>query len=209
VGRPDCGVDLRDDEAARSISVRPYNHPVDFENVGRSLVRTYSPTGNHINWLQPRWEYMHFHPLIAGVDRDAIGVGEAEGTIVAVIHPEHRMGMAFFEVDPGFAHLKPEMLAYAEEYLSVATNERKELRIYINDRDIELQRIATYRISDGRRIRGDVASRHPRSVPGARAPGRFPTEEPGRRGPRTGSRMSSPSPPIPTTGGWGGSGDRP
>ena len=35
------------------------------------------------------------------------------------------------------------MLAYAEEHLSVATNERKELRIYINDRDIELQRIAT------------------------------------------------------------------
>ena len=45
-----------------SISVRPYNHPADFENVGRFLARTYSAMGNHINWLQPRWEYMHFHP---------------------------------------------------------------------------------------------------------------------------------------------------
>ena len=45
---------------------------------------------------------MHYHPLIAGVDRDAIGVWESGGEIVGVVHPEHCMGVAFFEADPDY-----------------------------------------------------------------------------------------------------------
>jgi len=124
------------------IRVRPYEHAVDFEKVGQFLVRTYSTTDDHINWLQPRWEYMHFHPFIAGVDRNAIGVWEAEGTIVGVVHPEHGKGSAYLEIDPGFAHLKPEMLAYAEGHLRAAAGERRELTVYIHDRDATLQQLA-------------------------------------------------------------------
>jgi len=124
------------------IHVRSYEPAADFEKVGRFLVRTYLTEGEAINWLQPRWEYMHFHPFIARVDLRAIGVWEAEGTIVAAVHPEHSTGHVYLEVDPGFAHLKPEMLAYAEAHLSAACGEEKELRVYVNDWDVELQRIA-------------------------------------------------------------------
>lgn len=124
------------------IRARRYEHEADFERVGLFLVRTYLTEGDAINWLRPRWEYMHFHPFIARVDLSAIGVWEAEGTIVAVVHPEHVMGHVYLELDPGFAHLKPEMLAFAEEHLSAASGEQKELRVYINDRDVELQRLA-------------------------------------------------------------------
>lgn len=105
-------------------------------------MRTYRTTGDHINWLQPRWEYMHYHPQIGGADVNAIGIWEADGEIVAIVHPEHFMGTAYFEVDPAHAALKGDMLAYAEEHLSAATDSGKALRIFINDRDEEFQGLA-------------------------------------------------------------------
>jgi len=127
------------------ITLRHYNHSSDYEDVGHLLVRTYATTASHINWLQPRWEYMHYHPLIERVDVSRIGLWETKGEIVGVVHPEHHMGTAYFEVDPEYAAMKREMLAYAEEHLSAATNEDSELRIYINDRDVEFQQIAAER----------------------------------------------------------------
>jgi predicted N-acetyltransferase YhbS len=126
-------------------SVRSYNRGVDYERVGQFLVRTYRTSGRHINWLQPRWEYMHYHPLVHEVDLGVIGVWGADGEIVAAVHPEHRMGTVYVEVDPVHADLKREMLAYAEERLSVTIEGRRFLKIYINDGDIEFREIAVKR----------------------------------------------------------------
>ena len=87
-------------------TVRPYNHTADYEKINRFLVRTYRTTGGHINWLQPRWEYMHYHPHIRGVDLNSIGVWVAHGEIVGVVHPELRMGTAYFEIDPEYEALR-------------------------------------------------------------------------------------------------------
>jgi len=126
-------------------SVRRYNRALDYERIGQFLVRTYSTGGRHINWLQPRWEYMHYHPLVLELDLEVIGVWEANGEIVAVVHPEHRVGTAYVEIDPAHADLKPHMLAYAEERLSLAVNGRRVLKVYINDDDVEFQEIAVSR----------------------------------------------------------------
>ncbi len=126
-------------------TVRHYNHAADYDRVGRLLVRTYNPTSIHVNWVQPRWEYMHYHPLIRNVDRRAIGVWEADGRIVAVVHPEHAMGMAYLEIDPHYAALKPELLAYAEDHLSEVSDGVRGLRVYINDRDEAFQSLAAGR----------------------------------------------------------------
>jgi len=126
-------------------TVRQYNHAADFEKVGRFLVRTYRPAGTHINWHQPRWGYMHFHPLIRQVELDAIGLWEVHGEIVAVVHPEHSMGTAYFEVDPACDVLKDEMLTYAERHMSVAGDGVRRLRVYINDQDDDFQRRAAER----------------------------------------------------------------
>jgi len=56
------------------VTVRRYHQAADYARVGRFLVRTYRATGRHVNWLQPRWEYMHFHPLIRGVDLNVVVV---------------------------------------------------------------------------------------------------------------------------------------
>ena len=124
------------------IKARSYVHASDYENIGQFLVRTYSASRGHVNWLQPRWEYMHYHLHIRGVDLDSIGVWEVDGEIVAAVHPEHFMGTAYFEIDPEYGALRSEMLAHAEERLSVAQREGKSLAIYVNDHDDEFQGVA-------------------------------------------------------------------
>jgi predicted N-acetyltransferase YhbS len=126
-----------------TIQVRQYNHAADYDKVGAFLTGTYRTTGEHINWLLSRWEYMHFHPLIWDVDLSSIGVWEADGKIVAVVHPENHLGTAYFEIDPDYAILKPDMLKYAEEYVSIVSDGVRQLGVYINDHDSDLQGIAT------------------------------------------------------------------
>lgn len=121
---------------------RRYEHDSDYARVGEFLVRTYRTDGSHVNWLQPRWEYMHHHGFIRNLDLRAIGVWEADGEIVGVVHPEHRMGTVYFEFDPPHADLRGEMLRYAEENLARASDDGRALRIYVNDSDSEFQRLA-------------------------------------------------------------------
>ncbi|MFH1313465.1 MAG: GNAT family N-acetyltransferase [Candidatus Eisenbacteria bacterium] len=124
------------------IRMRRYRHEDDYERVGQFLVRTYQATGNHINWLQPRWEYMHYHPLIRDVDLGPIGIWEAEDEIVGVVHPEHRMGTVYLEVDPAHAMLKGEMVEYAGKQLAVVSEGVRALRIFVDDSDSEFQQLA-------------------------------------------------------------------
>ena len=65
-----------------SVTLRPYDHPRDYEAVGRFLIDTFDGSDRIRNWMQPRWEYMHHHPFIAGVQLDTIAVFEDEGRIV-------------------------------------------------------------------------------------------------------------------------------
>jgi predicted N-acetyltransferase YhbS len=85
---------------------------------------------------------MHYHPYIRNVDLRAIGVWEADGEIVGVVHPEHHMGTAYFEIHPEHGELKEEMLRYAEEHISISEDGGRQLRIYVNDQDPAFQRVA-------------------------------------------------------------------
>jgi predicted N-acetyltransferase YhbS len=128
-----------------SASVRPYDPEQDYEAVGRFLVRTYAPAAVHRNWLQPRWEYMHYHPLLqeSWSDLEACGVWENGGEIVGVTHFEHRRGVNYLEVDPCYPALKREMLEYAEANLFGEFKDGTAVHVYIDDRDDELRAIAT------------------------------------------------------------------
>ena len=126
-------------------TLRGYDRAADYERVDRFLVKTYSTTGGHINWLQPRWEYMHYHPLVARLDLNSIGVWEARGEIVGIVHPEHSMGTAYFEIDPAYGALKKDMLRYAEEHLSALKDDVRLLRVYINDRDDDFEGLVSDR----------------------------------------------------------------
>jgi len=132
-----------------NVTVRRYQPHTDYDRVGQFLTGTYRPGDRHDNWLQPRWEYMHHHPLFDESLKTAFastGVWEADANIVGVAHFEHRPGQIFFQVHPDFTYLKPRMLEYAEAYLSVEAGDRKrKIAIWVNDFDAGLESIVSER----------------------------------------------------------------
>ncbi|OCL27144.1 hypothetical protein U472_06590 [Orenia metallireducens] len=130
-----------------TIKVREYNHEEDFKLIGDFLVNTYKPGKEIINWLQPRWEYMHYHPylFVNKLDKkfDKIGIWEDDGMIVGIAHFEHHLGTVYIQLDPNYSHLKSEMLRYSEENLSGISDQGKPyVSVYIKDNDTNFQAIA-------------------------------------------------------------------
>lgn len=125
------------------MKVRQYNHEKDFETVYNFLTEIYQPGETLNNWLPSRWEYMHYHTSILELDRSKIGIAEEEDQIVAVVHFESSPAEVFFEVRPGFEHLKPDLLTWAEEigYNGMSRSRGKPVRVaYVYDDDREFQK---------------------------------------------------------------------
>lgn len=125
--------------------LRQYDHTLDYDGVNEFLVRVFSAQGPHQNWVQPRWEYMHYHPYLDESTLPRIGVWELDGEMKALVHHEHRMGEVYFEVASGHESLKPEMLEYAAEHLAGADDKGPYLAAFIDDRDSEFQDAARAR----------------------------------------------------------------
>ena len=123
-----------------SIKLRKYNPPNDFKLVGDFLIKTFQPDNRDGNFPQPAWEYMHGHPNLDEKSLDKIGVWEDSGEIVGVVHYEWPLGESFFEIHPGYTHLKPQMLEHAEKHLYGKTQDgRKNIHAYINDFDKDFE----------------------------------------------------------------------
>ncbi|MFO8037621.1 MAG: GNAT family N-acetyltransferase [Anaerolineales bacterium] len=129
------------------ITFRQYNYNEDYQRVDDFLIRHYQLGNRDGNWLEPAWEYMHYHPLLDSDSLDKIGIWEVNGEIVAVVHYEWRLGEAFFQFHPHFRHLCEEMLAYAEVNLVGSSKEEglKVLRAYIPENDRGFQSLAQTR----------------------------------------------------------------
>jgi predicted N-acetyltransferase YhbS len=113
---------------------------VDFPAISDFLYGLYQPDNSDGNWLQPIWEYAYTHPWFDEESVSRIGIWEDNGTTVAVGLYELRLGEAFFQIHPDYVHLKPEMVAYAERYLTALTEEEKRyLKVYVNDFDSALE----------------------------------------------------------------------
>ncbi len=129
------------------MNIRPYNHLNDFSRVGDFLIETYQSGDKLYNWLQPRWEYMHFHPMIKQVDLSKIGIAEDGGEIMGVVHFEHAERQVYFQLRPGYEHIKPLLFDYAEEnFKGISKSAGRLIRaIYINDFDTPLEEIVKSR----------------------------------------------------------------
>lgn len=118
---------------------RHYDHPTDYQRVSEFLI-THHQAGNlDGNWLEPTWEYMHFHPSLDSSSLGKIGIWETEDEIVAVAHYESNLGEVFFEFHPDYRHLRTELLDYAEANLTGRSRRdgRTYLCAFINDNDPE------------------------------------------------------------------------
>lgn len=118
----------------------------DFLAVGNFLVKHYQSENRDGNWLQPAWEYMHSHPLLDEESLAKIRVYEKDGEIVAVAHYEWQLGEGFFQLRPGYSHLKPDMLAYMEDTLwKESAQGKRVLHVFVNDFDAELEALVKSR----------------------------------------------------------------
>jgi ubiquinone/menaquinone biosynthesis C-methylase UbiE/predicted N-acetyltransferase YhbS len=83
---------------------------------------------------------MHSHPSLDEASLARIGIWEEAGEIVAVAHYESRLGEAFFELHPGYTHLKPRLLEYAEDQLAGRTESgERYLHAFVNDFDLAFE----------------------------------------------------------------------
>ena len=129
------------------MQINSYDHERDFNRVGRFLIETYRPGDTFTNWLQPRWEYMHFLPSIKQLDLSKIGIFEQNDQIIGVVHFESQPFQAYFQIRPGFEKIKPQMFDYAEQHFEgVSQSTGRMIRaLYLNDFDQESIEIAMAR----------------------------------------------------------------
>lgn len=127
------------------MNFRTYQGKEDFYNISEFLTGIFDPDDRYGNWLQPRWEYMHFHPCLDENHLGRIGIWEDDGRIQAIVNYESTLGEAYFSIHPACSHLRKEMLQYAEEALHGISDKppgRKTLTIFIADRDHEFEALA-------------------------------------------------------------------
>lgn len=122
-----------------TITLRTYNHTEDYTRISQFLIRHYIPGNLDGNWVEPAWEYMHYHPMLNADILPKIGMWEDDGEIVGAVHGEWKFGEAFFEFHPAYRHLRTDMLQYVEEHLYATSEETKRcyLQAYVNDNDPE------------------------------------------------------------------------
>jgi predicted N-acetyltransferase YhbS len=130
-----------------SIQIRPYDHTRDYDRVGKFLLETYQAGDVFINWLQPRWEYMHHHTLIRNLDLKKIGIVEEGQKLIGAVHFEHHEGQVYFQVHPDYGHVKEAMIEYAcRTFREKSTKDgRVYLALFVNETDSELEALAEER----------------------------------------------------------------
>ena len=125
---------------------RRFDGEKDFEGISAFLTPLYRPDNADGNWFQAIWEYAYTHPHFDGASMHRIAIWEDGDRIVAVATYESKLGEAFFNVDPNYRGLKPEMLEYAEESLSARDSDGNlYLKAYINDFDADFESFAVGR----------------------------------------------------------------
>jgi GNAT superfamily N-acetyltransferase len=128
------------------IALRQFRGGSDYAAVSDFLTSLYGPDNRDGNWFQPVWEYAYTHPGFDEVATGRIGIWEEGGRIVGLATYELQLGEAFFSVHRDYAHLKPELLSYAEEHLSATGDDgRRRLRAYVNDFDVAFEEIVVAR----------------------------------------------------------------
>jgi ribosomal protein S18 acetylase RimI-like enzyme len=123
------------------VPVRAYNRDFDYEKVDRFLVEIYRPEPFLSSWLQPRWEYMHYHSLSVGLPFERFGVAEDDGQMIGLVHFEHNSAFNYLQLRPGYEHIAGDLLEWADHHLggeSVSFG-RRVLGIYVDDSNVDLE----------------------------------------------------------------------
>jgi GNAT superfamily N-acetyltransferase len=118
------------------MTVRECRGGSDYTAISAFLAGLYEPENRDGSWLWPIWEYAYTHAWFDEGSAGKIGIWEDGDRIVGMATYEMRLGEAFFSTHPDYAHLKPEMLTYAEGHLSACGEDgKRRLKAYVTDFD--------------------------------------------------------------------------
>ncbi|MDF1596008.1 MAG: GNAT family N-acetyltransferase [Acidimicrobiia bacterium] len=126
--------------------IHSYNHVADYDRVGRFLVDIYRPEVLRA-WLQPRWEYMHFHPMSEGLPFDRCGLAEEGGRVIGFIHFEDNPAFNYLQIRPGHESVASELLDWADVHLGGESRSfgREVLGVFVDDSDPGLEELVVRR----------------------------------------------------------------
>ena len=119
-----------------TLGMRFYDIEKDFDAIGQFLIRVYRDEPPS-NWLQPRWEYAHSHPMMDKEDLNKIPIWEDNGEIVAAVLYEDKVGANHAQLDPQYPGLKREMLEFAKTNLIGDMKAGRGTYVFLNDQDPE------------------------------------------------------------------------
>jgi ribosomal protein S18 acetylase RimI-like enzyme len=122
-----------------NINFKHYQLLCDFPRVYEFLENNYRKDHLCGNMLPAAWEYAHTHPHFNYSLAHRNGIWEENGEIVAVVNFEMDLGEVFLNVKPGYEHLRPAMVDYAEKELSAINNGKHELGVFVPDFETDLQ----------------------------------------------------------------------
>ena len=70
-----------------TITFRNYDHTKDYSLVSDFLIAHHRPGNLDGNWIEPMWEYMHFHSALDSSNMGRFGIWEDAGEISGVGRP--------------------------------------------------------------------------------------------------------------------------
>ncbi len=127
------------------LNSRPYQE--DFWRVRNLLIETYPLTPAGLNWDIRHWDGWHTHRENPPQELEKrIRLWETDaGRLVGVVNPEGK-GDAHFQIHPDYRHLiEEDMLAWAEENLSIDEGNQRRLDIFVFEYDMPRLRLVEKR----------------------------------------------------------------
>lgn len=120
-----------------TITKRPYKLLSDFNAVHKYLIDIYTLKELNSMMLPQFFEYAHIHPAFNHKLTHRFTLWEKSNKIVALTCYEMDIGEAFLVAENGYDKLLPEMLCQAEKELSVMSDDKHTLSVWVIDTQSE------------------------------------------------------------------------
>jgi hypothetical protein len=114
---------------------RRYKLLSDFQKISSFLDNNFDKKTLNSYLLKQFFEYAHTHPMFKYQFTHRFGIWENNDEIVGITCYEMGLGECFISINKSYEYLLQEMLEYAEKELSITSNNKKQLNVWITSKE--------------------------------------------------------------------------